>query len=108
MQIQVDITEHAYNNIMTLDSISLGRIPYKGIVMAAINAIKSGEIVNEERARKGHWIKYDKEYFTTERLKPVVHSIRECSECHTRIADFCGEMKYCPSCTAKMEGIMEE
>lgn len=62
----------------------------------------------EQEPRKGYWIKYDKEFFSTDRMKPVVHSIRECSECHTRIADFCGEMKYCPSCTAKMEGIMEE
>lgn len=56
-----------------------------------------------QEPKEGHWIKYDKEYFTAEKLTPVIHSIRECSECHTRIADFCGEMKYCPNCGAKME-----
>lgn len=57
----------------------------------------------EQEPKKGHWIKYDKEYFAAEKLTPVIHSIRECSECHTRIADFCGEMKYCPNCGVKME-----
>lgn len=62
------------------------------------------EVKYDKREPKtGYWIKYDKEYFTAEKLTPVIHSIRECSECHTRIADFCGEMKYCPNCGAKME-----
>ena len=56
----------------------------------------------EQEPKTGHWIKYDKEYFTTKRLTPVTHSIRECSECHTEIADFCGEMRFCPNCGAKM------
>lgn len=72
-------------------------------------AIPSAE---PREVRKGHWIKYDKEYFTTKRLTPVTHSMRECSECHTKIADFCGEMKYCPNCGARMiesqEGVNNE
>ncbi|MBO7732910.1 MAG: hypothetical protein J6S67_10165 [Methanobrevibacter sp.] len=42
MKIVTEIPNQQYNNIMSIDSISLGRIPYKGIVMAAINAIKRG------------------------------------------------------------------
>lgn len=56
-----------------------------------------------EQERTGYWIKYDEGYYVIDRPKPVVHSIRECSECHTKIADFCGELKYCPNCKAKME-----
>jgi hypothetical protein len=56
-----------------------------------------------KQERTGYWIKYDEGYYVIDRLKPVVHSIRECSECHTKIADFCGELKYCPNCKAKME-----
>jgi hypothetical protein len=56
-----------------------------------------------EQERTGYWIKYDEGYYVIDKLKPVVHSIRECSECHTKIADFCGELKYCPNCKAKME-----
>lgn len=53
--------------------------------------------------RTGYWIKYDKEFYVVDRLKPVVHSIRECSECHTKImSDFNGELKYCPNCNARM------
>lgn len=51
----------------------------------------------------GYWIKYDNEYFTMGRLTPVIHSIRECSVCHMKIADFCGQMEYCPHCGAKMQ-----
>lgn len=42
MQLIVNITDHLYNNIKALDSISLGRCNYKGIIMGAINAIKNG------------------------------------------------------------------
>lgn len=62
----------------------------------------------KQEPKTGHWIKYDDEYFTTERLTPLTHSIRECSECHTKIADFCGEMKYCPNCGTKMESEVKE
>lgn len=87
MQIQVDITEHVYNNIMALDSISLGRIPYKGIIMAAINAIKSGEVVNEERTRKGHWI---------EEFKDVEGEVRFTCSCCGKYQLF--ETDYCYNC----------
>jgi hypothetical protein len=66
------------------------------------DAVKTAiEVLEQERT--GYWIKYDEGYYVIDRLKPVVHSIRECSECHTKIADFCGELKYCPDCKAKME-----
>lgn len=53
MQILIDIPKHHYENIKSIDSVSLGRIPYKGIIMYSINAIKNG-VVQEHR--KGHWI----------------------------------------------------
>lgn len=66
------------------------------------------EIVKKyEEPKIGHWINYDNEYLNAGRFTPVTHSIRECSECHTKIADFCGEMRYCPNCGAKMEMLNE-
>lgn len=48
MRIEIDIAEHHYNNIMALDSVSLGRVPYKGIIMYSINAIKHGRVLEQE------------------------------------------------------------
>lgn len=48
MRFEIDIPEHHYNNIMALDSVSLGRVPYKGIIMYAINAIKHGKVLEQE------------------------------------------------------------
>lgn len=48
MKLEIDIPKHQYNNIMALDSISLGRVPYKGIIMYAINAIKHGKVLEQE------------------------------------------------------------
>lgn len=42
MKLEIEIPEHQYNNIMAIDSINVGRVPYKGIIMYAINAIKRG------------------------------------------------------------------
>lgn len=42
MQLVIDIPEHHYNNIMAFSSVNLGRVPYKGIIAYAINAIKNG------------------------------------------------------------------
>ena len=44
----VELPDHQYNNIMSVSSMMLGRLPYKGIICAAINAIKRGEVVKEE------------------------------------------------------------
>ena len=48
MKLEIDIPEHHYNNIIALDSVSLGRVPYKGIIMYAINAIKQGKVLDQE------------------------------------------------------------
>ena len=48
MTLEIDIPEHHYNNIMALDSVSLGRVPYKGIIMYTINAIKHGRVLEQE------------------------------------------------------------
>ena len=48
MRLEIDIAEHHYNNIMALDSVSLGRVPYKGIIMYSINAIKHGKVLAQE------------------------------------------------------------
>ena len=42
MKLIVDIPDTQYNNIMEVKSMCLGRLPYKGIVMNAINGIKKG------------------------------------------------------------------
>lgn len=52
MRLEIDIPEHHYNNIMALDSVSLGRAPYKGIIMYAINAIKQGKVLDQESTTK--------------------------------------------------------
>ena len=49
MRLEIDIPEHHYNNIMAIDSMSLGRAPYKGIIMYSINAIKHGRTINDSR-----------------------------------------------------------
>ena len=48
MRLEIDIAEHHYNNIMALDSVCLGRVPYKGIIMYSINAIKHGKVLEQE------------------------------------------------------------
>ena len=52
MKLEIDIPEHHYNNIMALDSVSLGRVPYKGIIMYSINAIKHGKVLDQEPTTK--------------------------------------------------------
>ncbi len=61
MQILVDIPEHQYNNIMLFDSVNLGRVPYKGIIMYAINAIKHGRVLEQE-PKSFQWCTDCKEY----------------------------------------------
>lgn len=52
MRLEIDMPEHHYNNIMAFDSVSLGRVPYKGIIMYAINAIKHGKVLDQEPTAK--------------------------------------------------------
>jgi hypothetical protein len=52
MKIEIDIPEHHYNNIMSIDSVSLGRVPYKGIIMYTINAIKHGRVLEQKQTTK--------------------------------------------------------
>ena len=59
-QLNIDLTDHLYKNIMELDSMALGRCNYKGIVMGAINSIKRGSQagwipVNEKLPEDGTW-----------------------------------------------------
>ena len=48
MKLEIDMPEHHYNNIIAFDPVSLGRVPYKGIIMYAINAIKRGKALEQE------------------------------------------------------------
>ena len=48
IRLKIDMPEHQYNNIMSIDSMILGRMPYKGIIMYAINAIKRGKVLEQE------------------------------------------------------------
>lgn len=52
MKLEIDMPEHHYNNIIAFDSVSLGRVPYKGIIMYAINAIKRGKVLEQEPTTK--------------------------------------------------------
>ena len=54
MRIEVNIPERHYNNIMAIDSVSLGRAPYKGIIIYAINAIKLGKVLQQEPTTKNN------------------------------------------------------
>lgn len=47
MKLEIEISEHQYNNIIAMNSLSLGRVPYKGILMYAINAIKRAKPLPE-------------------------------------------------------------
>ena len=42
MKLIIDIPDTQYNNIMEVKSMSLGRIPYKGIIINAIKGIQNG------------------------------------------------------------------
>ena len=98
MQILIDIPKHHYENIKSIDSVSLGRIPYKGIIMYSINAIKNG-VVQEHG--KGHWI--DEGIYADGQS---YHAFM-CSECGWHFIENKSELedyKYCPFCRADMRG----
>lgn len=46
----VELPEKEYKNIITLASANIGRFPYKGIVMYALNAIRRAEIIDDKAA----------------------------------------------------------
>lgn len=52
MRLEINIPEHQYHTIMVFDSVYLGRVPYKGIIMYAINAIKHGRVLDQEPTTK--------------------------------------------------------
>lgn len=91
MKLFVEMPEHHYNNIKSLDAVSLGRIPYKGIIMYAINAIKHGKVLEQE-PKTGHW-EYGYSFADGNYCK--------CSECK-EIIKCIYPMHYCPNCGAKM------
>ena len=93
MRLEIDIAEHHYNNIMALDSVSLGRVPYKGIIMYSINAIKHGKVLDQE-PKTGEWIEHFDES----------GKWYECDQCHT---DWGGAVNYCPNCGADMREVEE-
>lgn len=71
-------------------------------IQAYINAVPSADVrVNIH----GEWIFYDEEFYPQCRFASAVHHrIRECSICHHKIADFAGNMDFCPNCGADMRG----
>lgn len=48
----VELPDEEYENIITLASANIGRFPYKGIVMYALNAIRRAEIIDDKAAYK--------------------------------------------------------
>jgi len=93
MRLEIEIAEHHYNNIMALDSVSLGRVPYKGIIMYSINAIKHGKVLDQE-PKTGEWIEHFDES----------GKWYECDQCHT---DWGGAVNFCPNCGADMREVKE-
>lgn len=55
----VELPDEQYENIITLTAVSLGRVPYKGIVMYALNAIRRAEIIDDKAADKEATTKID-------------------------------------------------
>ena len=51
-RLMVELPDEKYENIIALTAVSLGRIPYKGIVMYALNAIRRAEIIDDKAADK--------------------------------------------------------
>ena len=62
MKFEIDLPEHQYNNIIAFSSINIGRVPYKGIIMYAINAIKNATPVDQDpNVRHCFGCKYSKD-----------------------------------------------
>lgn len=82
MRLEIDIAEHHYNNIMALDSVSLGRVPYKGIIMYSINAIKHGKVLAQEPTKNNLGVEktdmIDKSNFSQEQYKVDLQSAYDC------------------------------
>ena len=92
----VELTDHQYNNILTCRSMNIGRVPYKGIIMSAINAIKRGVQVPEE-PETGYWIP---DGYETEEDWIYGRITYKCSFCGYR--DTC-RSKCCPDCGKKLK-----
>ena len=98
MQILIDIPKHHYENIKSIDSVSLGRIPYKGIIMYAINAIRHGKVLEQESIKP------------TIEPRPVIHANwlsgdckgAHCSNCEEYTPFVYGAYNFCPNCGADM------
>ena len=51
-RLMVELPDEQYENIIALTAANIGRIPYKGIVMYALNAIRRAEIIDDKAADK--------------------------------------------------------
>lgn len=73
---------------------------YTREVVKTIDSLPSADVRENVH---GEWIFYDEEFYPQCRFASAVnHRIRECSICHHKIADFNGEMRFCPNCGADM------
>jgi hypothetical protein len=70
----VEIPDEQYENIIALAAANIGRVPYKGIVMYALNAIRRAEIIDDKAAD------------ATTKIDLVVRQLRE--EADYAYADF--------------------
>lgn len=104
VRVITDIPELQYNNIMSLKSVSIGRIPYKGIIMYAVNAIKNGTVLPEdttdEEVIKGKYQKVVEGQWQQIANK----NSRGCSECGMAVTREMARLySFCPYCGAKNE-----
>ena len=79
MTLMVNIPETQYNNIVAVKNISLGRMPYKGIIMNAIRAIQNGTPIPNNTA-DNKWTPLTKRPMTEEE-----------KESYKEILDYCDD-----------------
>jgi len=88
MKLIIDIPDTQYNNIMEVKSMSLGRIPYKGIIMNAIRGIQNGTPIPDNatvcdivQIKNNHdtMMKYSYSYGKKDVLEQIRAEIKELS-----------------------------
>jgi hypothetical protein len=89
MRLIIDIPDTQYNNIMEVKSMSLGRIPYKGIIMNAIRGIRNGTPIPDNatvcdieqiKGKHDEMMKYSYSYGKKDVLEQMRAEVRQLTE----------------------------